>query len=151
VAAPSLIYICWTYSSSPYTLSCFHPLPCCSTPWLLLKRSAAEIVSHQHLEKWMRRSSDGSLLPMPRWTEGMEVATELYVWPSTEVPPVVAPCTRSRDRQVNHYVDYVKWTTTSTTCVFLDSPSTTFVRERNPRYRSSRVSLRCYHFVDVLG
>jgi hypothetical protein len=64
---------------------------------------------------------------------------------------VVAPCTRSRDRQVNHYVDYVKWTTSSTMCIFLDSPSTTFMRERNPHYRSSRVSLRCYHLVDVLG
>jgi hypothetical protein len=29
----------------------FHPLPCCSKPWLLLKRSAAKIVSHQHLEE----------------------------------------------------------------------------------------------------
>jgi hypothetical protein len=65
--------------------------------------------------------------------------------------PVVAPCTRSRDRQVNHYVDYVKWTTTSTTCIFVESPSATFVRERNPRYRSSRVSLRCYYLIDVLG
>jgi hypothetical protein len=73
-----------------------------------------------------------------------------YVWPSTGAPPVVAPCTWSRDRQVNHYIDYVKWTTTSTPCVFIKSPSATFVRERNPRYRSSRVSLRCYHLVDVL-
>jgi hypothetical protein len=62
-----------------YTLSCFHPLPCCSTPWLLLKRSAAEIVSHQHLEKWRRRSSGGSLLPLPHWTEGMEDVTKPYV------------------------------------------------------------------------
>jgi hypothetical protein len=29
----------------------FHPLPCCSKPWLLLKQSAAEIFSHQHLEE----------------------------------------------------------------------------------------------------
>jgi hypothetical protein len=58
----------------------FHSLPCCSTPWLLLKRSAAEIVSHQHLEKWRRRrSSGGSLLPLPYWTEGMEDVTEPYV------------------------------------------------------------------------
>jgi hypothetical protein len=59
----------------------FHSLPCCSNPWLLLKRSAAEIVSHQHLEKWRRRrrSSGGSLLPLPRWTEGMEDVTEPYV------------------------------------------------------------------------
>jgi hypothetical protein len=58
----------------------FHSLPCCSKPWLLLKRSAAEIVSHQHLERWRRRrSSGGSLLPLPRWTEGMEDVTELYV------------------------------------------------------------------------
>jgi hypothetical protein len=58
----------------------FHPLPCCSKPWLLLKRSATEIVSHQHLEKWRRRrSSGGSLLPLPRWTEGMEDVIEPYV------------------------------------------------------------------------
>jgi hypothetical protein len=32
------------------------------------------------LEKWRRRrSSGGSLLPLPRWTEGMEDVTELYV------------------------------------------------------------------------
>jgi hypothetical protein len=60
-------------------------------------------------------STDGSLLLLPRWTEGMEVVTEPYVWPSTVAPPVVAPCTRSCDRQVNNYVDYVKWTTTTTT------------------------------------
>jgi hypothetical protein len=137
---PPLSYIYVGHAPLLLTLSCFHPLPCCSTPWLLLKRSAAEIVSHQHLEKWRRRSSGGSLLPLPRWTEGMEVVTEPYVYPSTGAPSVVAPCTRSRDRQVNHYVDYVKWTTMSTTCVFLDSPPATFVRERNPRYRSSRVS-----------
>jgi hypothetical protein len=58
----------------------FHPLPCCSTQWLLLKQSATEIVSHQHLEKWRRRrSSGGSLLPLPHWTEGMEDITEPYV------------------------------------------------------------------------
>jgi hypothetical protein len=57
----------------------FYPLPCCSKPWLLLKQSAAKIVSHQHLEKWSRRSSGGSLLPLPRWTEGMEDVTEPYV------------------------------------------------------------------------
>jgi hypothetical protein len=119
----------------------FHPQPCCSTPWLLLKWSTAEIVSHQHLEKWRRRrSSGGSLLPLPRWTEGMEDVTELYVWPSTKAPPVVTPCARSWDRQVNEYVDYVKWTTTSTMCIFVESSSTTFVWERNPRFRSSRVS-----------
>jgi hypothetical protein len=74
----------------------------------LLKRSAAKIVSHQHLEKWRRRSSGKSLLLLPRWTKGMEVITEPYVYPSMGAPPVVAPCTRSRDRQVNHYVDYIK-------------------------------------------
>jgi hypothetical protein len=106
---PPFSYIYWIYSSSPYTLSCFHPLPCCSTPWLLLKRNTAEIVSHQHLEKWRRRRSfSGSLLPLPRWTEGMEDVTKPYVWLSTEAPPVVAPCTRSWDRQVNDYVDYVR-------------------------------------------
>jgi hypothetical protein len=32
------------------------------------------------LEKWRRRrSSGGSLLPLLRWTEGMEDVTELYV------------------------------------------------------------------------
>jgi hypothetical protein len=61
----------------------------------LLKRSAAKIVSHQDLEKWRRRSSGGSLLPLPRWTEGMEVITEPYVYPSTGALPLVAPCTRS--------------------------------------------------------
>jgi hypothetical protein len=45
-----------------------------------------------------------------------------------------------RLRQVNDYVDYVKWTTTSTTCVFIEYLSTTFIRECNPRFRSSRVS-----------
>jgi hypothetical protein len=29
------------------------------------------------------------------------------MWPSTETLPVVAPCTRSWDHQVNNYVDYV--------------------------------------------
>jgi hypothetical protein len=33
-----------------------------------------------------------------------------------------------------------KWTTTSTTCVFVESSSATFVWERNPCFRSSRVS-----------
>jgi hypothetical protein len=70
----------------------------------------------------------------------MEDVIEPYVWPSTEAPPVMAPCTRSWDRQVNDYVDYVKWTTTSTTCVFIESSLTTFVQEHNPRFRSSRVS-----------
>jgi hypothetical protein len=88
-------------------------------------------------KKWSRRSFGGSLLPLPRWTEGMEDVTEPYVWPNTEEPPVVAPCTRSWDRQVNVYV---KWTTMFTTCVFVESSSTTFVRERNPHFRSSRVS-----------
>jgi hypothetical protein len=77
-------------------------------PWLFLKRSATGIGSHQHLEKWRRRMSfGGSLLLLPRWIEGMEDVTKPYVWPSTEVPPVVAPCTRSWDCQVNDYVDYV--------------------------------------------
>jgi hypothetical protein len=32
------------------------------------------------LEKWRRRRiSDGSVLPLPRWTEGMKDVTELYV------------------------------------------------------------------------
>jgi hypothetical protein len=60
------------------------------------------------LEKWRRRSSGGSLLLLPRWTEGMEVVTEPYMYPSMEAPPVVTLCTRSRDRQVNNYVDYIK-------------------------------------------
>jgi hypothetical protein len=60
----------------------------------------------------------------------MEDITEPYVWPSTEAPPVVVPCTRSWDRQVNDYVDNIKWTTTSTTCVFVKSSPATFVRER---------------------
>jgi hypothetical protein len=30
-------------------------------------------------KKWRRRSSSGSLLPLPRWTEGMEDVTEPYV------------------------------------------------------------------------
>jgi hypothetical protein len=78
-AAPLVLYIYVGHAPLLHTLSCFHPLPCCSTPWLLLKRSAAEIVGHQHLEKWRRRSSGGSLLPLPRWTEGIEDVTEPYV------------------------------------------------------------------------
>jgi hypothetical protein len=31
------------------------------------------------LEKWRRRSTGESLLPLPHWTEGMEVVTEPYV------------------------------------------------------------------------
>jgi hypothetical protein len=31
------------------------------------------------MEKWRRRSSGGSLLPLPCWTEGMEDITEPYV------------------------------------------------------------------------
>jgi hypothetical protein len=121
----------------------------------LLKRSAAEIVSHQHLEKWRRRRSfDGSLLPLPRWTEGMEVITEPYVWPRTEAPPVMAPCTRSWDRQVN---DYVKWMTTSTTSSErlrrLHASSSSLHRQhlcRNviPAFGLWGIVLRCYHLVE---
>jgi hypothetical protein len=159
-AATLFSYIYVGHAPLLHTLSSFHPLPCCSTLWLLLKRSVAEIVSHQHLEKWRRRSSGGSLLPLPRWTEGMEDVTESYVWPSTEAPLVVAPCTRSWDRRVNDYVDYVKWTTLSTTS-----------SEQLHRLRASLSSLyrqclcgnvilasglrglvnRCFHLVDDLG
>jgi hypothetical protein len=160
-AASPFSYIYVGHAPLLHTLSCFHPLPCCSTLWLLLKRSATEIVSHQHLEKWWRRrSSSGSLLPMPRWTEGMEDVTELYVWPSTVALPVVAPCTRSCDYQVKNYVDYVKWTTTLTTSSErlrrLRASLSILHRQRlygnvKSRFRSSRVSLHCYHLVDVLG
>jgi hypothetical protein len=44
-----------------------------------------------------------------------------------------------RLRQVNDHL---------TMCVFVESPSAMFLRERNPRFRSSRVSLRCYHLVE---
>jgi hypothetical protein len=66
---------------------------------------------------------------LPRWTEGMDDVIEPYVWPSTEAPPVVAPYTRSWDRQVK-----------STTCVFVKASSTMFVRKHKPRFRSSRVT-----------
>jgi hypothetical protein len=76
----------------------------------------------------------------------MEDVTELYVWPSTVAPPVVAPCTRSCDRQVNNYV---KWTTTSNTSSEwlrrLRASSSSLHWQRlcrnvKSRFRSSRVS-----------
>jgi hypothetical protein len=84
---------------------------------------------------WSVRRIPSSAAPLDRGHGGDD--DKPYVWPSTEVPLVVAPCTRSWDRQVN---DYVKWTTMSTTCVFFKFPSAMFVRERNPHFRSSRVS-----------
>jgi hypothetical protein len=47
---------------------------------------------------------------------------------------------RRRMWRLVHDLEIVKWTTTSTTCIFVESSSTTFVQERNPRFRSSRVS-----------
>jgi hypothetical protein len=84
---------------------------------------------------WSVRRIPSSAAPLDRGRGGDD--DKPYVWPSTEAPPVVAPCTQSWDRQVN---DYVKWTTTSSTCVFVKSSSATFVRERNPRFQSMRVS-----------
>jgi hypothetical protein len=150
---PLLPYKTPSLSSKSHTCW-FFPLPqsCCPKSILALRSSAGLLVRVLHTwrsECWSVRRIPSSAAPLDRGRGGVD--DKPYVYPSTGAPPVVAPCTRSRDRQVNHYVNYVKWTTTSTTCIFLDSPSATFVRERNPRYRSSRVSLRCYHLVDVLG
>jgi hypothetical protein len=76
--------------------------------------------------------SGGSPLPLPRWTVGVEETTTSRT------------CDRVRRRRwlwrLVHDLEIVKWTTTSTTCVFVKSSSTTFVREHSPRFRSSRVS-----------
>jgi hypothetical protein len=45
-----------------------------------LSEALPKLLATKHLEKWRRRrSSGGSLLLLPRWTEGMEDVTELYV------------------------------------------------------------------------
>jgi hypothetical protein len=105
----------------------------------LLKHSAAKIISHQHLEKWRRRSSGGFLLPLPRWTEGMEDVIEPYVWRSTEAPQVVAPCSRSCNRQVNDYVDYVRL------------HRQRLCRNVNPASSLRGLVNRFFHLVDDLG
>jgi hypothetical protein len=66
-------------------------LPYCSIDMATLSGALPQIVRHQHLDKWRRRrSSGGSLLPLPHWNEGTEDVTEPYVWSSTEALPVVA-------------------------------------------------------------
>jgi hypothetical protein len=77
--------------------------------------------THGELE---RRISGRSLLPLPRWNEGMEDVTEPYIWPNMKALPVVAlgfTILRSRSDRL---------------CM---SSSTTFVRECNLCYRSTRV------------
>jgi hypothetical protein len=66
-----LLFSLHLVASIPYLVAPHHG--CC------LSEALPKFVSHKHLENWRRRSSGGSLLPLPRWTEGMEVVTELYV------------------------------------------------------------------------
>jgi hypothetical protein len=83
--------------------------------------------------------SGGSRLPLPRWTMDVEETT------TSRACDWVRRCRRLW--RLVHDLEIVKWTTTSTmrktmstTCVFVKSPSAMFVRERNSRFRSSRVS-----------
>jgi hypothetical protein len=76
--------------------------------------------------------SGRSLLPLPRWTKGMEETTTSCM------------CDRVWRRhwlwRLVHNLEIVKWMTMSTTCVFVKSSSATFVQECKPRFWSSRVS-----------
>jgi hypothetical protein len=124
-AAPfSYIYV--GHAPLLHTLSCFHPLPCCSTPWLLLKRSAAEIVSHQLLEEveeeeefqWIPTSAT----PLDRGHGGHHWTVRVTEYGGAAGCGALYMILRSsserlrRLRQVNDYVGYVhlRW-------VFIDN------------------------------
>jgi hypothetical protein len=103
----SLPYIRWggiSLHTHLYTLSSLHFPSLVAPPWQLLSEALPQIVCRRHLEKWRRsRSSGGSLLPLPHWTEGVEDVNKPYVWQSTEVLPVVAPWL--------HDLEIIMWST----------------------------------------
>jgi hypothetical protein len=61
----------------------FYILSCFSIPYLVapnhgccLSEALPKSLATNTWKKWRRRSSGGSLLPLPRWTEGMEDVIE---------------------------------------------------------------------------
>jgi hypothetical protein len=113
---PLLLYILDMLLFSLNTLSLFIPY-LVAPPWRLLKRSAAKIISHLHLEKWRRRRSFRRI--------------PTFAGPRAWRTSPNRTCDRLRRRRrlwrLVHDLEIVKWTTTY---IYIESSSAMFVRER---------------------
>jgi hypothetical protein len=110
----------WGCPSSPikgalfslFSHSWFSPSPhsCCPISVLAQRSSAEFLVRSWYTWRsvcWSVRRIPSSAAPLDRGCGGDN--DKPYVRPSTEVPSVVAPCTRSWDCQVNNYVDCIDY------------------------------------------